>query len=429
MTFVDGIVSGLDTSTIISQLMSIERRPQIALQNQRTQQQAAKEEFSGIRSDVNALRDLAADLRLVSGWDVITATSSDPTAVSVTGTSAATTGSFSFQVTSVATANVVYSDEYATTDTVVNGTDTLAELADAINADDSLNYSAVVVNTGSGHRLQLTADETGLGSTVDTSGASFTGMNFTMLTAGADAELTIQGDNPYTITSDSNTFTSLLPGVTVTVNATTTNPVTVSTERDVEGLTEKIQELVTAFNDLAGRVSTSTANGPDSNAVLQGNRSARRAVDDLRNAFTAAMDDNPFTSIGVVGIELTREGTLTFDADRFTEALASDPEGLTALFTERTGEPDAELGALDRLVEAAEGAASTGDGYLFTAAESADRMIEQYNRQIESYEQRLEIRETTLRRTYANLEVALGGLQSQSNWLAGQLASLGGFNQ
>lgn len=399
----------------------------MALETQRTQTQSAKEELSGIRTDVNSLRDAAADLRLVSGWDVIAATSSNPDAVSVTATSASTTGSFSFEVSSIATAASVYSNEYATTDTVVNGTDTLAELAASINSDDALGASAIVVDTGSGFRLQITADETGAASTVDTSGAQFTGMTFNTLSTGTDAELTIQGDTPYTVTSSTNTFSSLLPGVTVTVNDTTTGPVTISTEPDVETLSTKLEELVTTMNDLFTRIETSTNNDPDAErSVLQGNREARRAADEIRNAFSAAMEDNPFTAVSLVGFELTREGTFTFDADEFAQALASDPDSLQALFTDRTGEPDAELGAFDRLVEAAEAAASTGDGYLYTAGETADRQIDQYNRQIDSYERRLELREETLRRTYANLEVALGGLQSQSQWLAGQLNSLGG---
>ncbi|MEL7157868.1 MAG: flagellar filament capping protein FliD, partial [Actinomycetota bacterium] len=429
-SFIDGIASGLDTSSIINQLMAIERRPQVALTTQRDQHQAAKEELSGLRSDLNALRDTAADLRLSSGWDVLAATSSDPEAVSVTATTASTTGSYSFQVTGIASAASEYTDVYATTDTVVNGTDTLAEVAAAVNADGDLGLSAVVVDVGNGFRLQLTADETGADSSVDTANALFAGMNFTTLSSGTDAELTVQGENPFTVTSSTNTFEALLPGVTVTVNAVTTTPVTVSTERDVEALSEKVSGFVTSLNEFLTRVETSTVNRPNAErSVLQGNREARKAADELRQAFAAGMDTNDFTSVGVVGIELTRQGQFEFNANEFADALATDPAMLAGLFADRTGDENAELGALDRIVEVAEAAASVGDGYLYTATESADRIIEDYNRQIDSYERRLELRESTLRRTYANLEVALGGLQSQSNWLAGQLNSLGGTNQ
>ncbi len=629
MSSIDGLTSGLDTTAIIDQLMQLERRPQDALTARRDQEQAARTELSAIRGEVTAFRNQAADLRLSTGWDQLTATSSNPEAVSVEAGSSTTTGSFTFEVTQTATAAAYYSDQvYASVDdatgatggsvfsasgyqsvgfsafdgngfpngpvtidviqssgtakvvggiptipitvdgtndqvdfevdgfsysvTLDHGTynteqaladsfsaavaghseaaavatvslnasnqieleskgegsdrsivitggsaisdlgfslgqagsgvdglvevdgvvtaitdasagtavtlassgtgtidatvsgpiragsvtaeqgalaaDTLAELVSSINSAD-LGYSAMAVNTGSGYRLQLTADESGAGSDFDTSADGIFGtMTFTQLTTGKDAILTVQGENPLTITSSSNTFDELLPGVTVTVNDTTTSPVTVSTERDVETVADSVNELVTNLNSLLSRIASSTANNPDGNrAVLQGNREARRAADEIRNALIGAVDDNELGSVGFVGLELTREGTISFDRDRFTEALASNSESMTALFANRSTQGGTTApGALDRLVDAAETATSVGEGYLYTAGETADRIIEDYGRQIDAFERRLELRESTLRRTYANLEVALGGLQQQSGWLSSQLAGLGG---
>ncbi|MGH1489492.1 MAG: flagellar filament capping protein FliD [Acidimicrobiales bacterium] len=631
MTNIDGLSSGLDTTSIINQLMQLERRPQVALTQRRDQETAARAELTEIRTEVSALRNLAADLRLSSGFDRLTASSSNEEAVSVQATSASTTGSYSFQVTSVASAASVYStavyasaddsigapgpsvfnssgytslgfssvtgtgfadgaisfavtqsseaaevkgagiptipitidgtndsvdvevngfsfsvtlahDTYeseddladalkagvaatsgaaaafsatltadneialttkgegsahsitvtggtalgalgltaaatatgvdgiveldgtattitdttdgtevtlpsggagsitatlsgalrvgtATTSQSTSGSGSLNELVGALNAAD-LGYTAYAVNTGDGYRLQLTANETGADSAIDTDPAIFGGMGFTVLSAGTDAELTLQGENPFTIVSSDNTFDEILPGVAVTVNAVTDTPVTVSTERDVESVTESVNELVTKLNEVINRITASTSNQPDANrSVLQGNRAARRAAEELRNAFIAPMEDNAFTSVGVVGIELTREGTLNFNAERFKEAFLKDPASLTDLFANRTAtdsEETAELGALDRLVDIAEKSTAVGEGYLYTAAQAAERRIDDYGRQIDNFERRMEIRESTLRRTYANLEVALGGLQQQSGYLASQLGSLGG---
>ena len=124
---------------------------------------------------------------------------------------------------------------------------------------------------------------------------------------------------------------------------------------------------------------------------------------------------------------MNRDGTLTFNENKFKDAFTENPEALSDLFAGPNGtEDETEFGALDRLVETAELATAVGEGYLYTAGESKDRRIDDYERQIESFERRLELRESTLRRTYANLEVALGGLQQQSGYLASQLASLGG---
>ncbi len=630
MTNIDGLSSGLDTTSIINQLMQLERRPQVALTQRRDQETAARTELSEIRSEISALRNMAADLRLSTGFDKLTASSSNEEAVSVQAGAASTTGSYSFQVTSIATAASVYSTQvYASADdatgatgpsvfnstghgalgfsslagtgfadgtinfavtqssaaaevkgagiptipitidgtndsvdvevngfsfsvtlahdhyeseddlfaalqtgvtatsgasaafgvslsatneisftskgegsahsititggtalgalgltsgatavgvdgivdvngtltTVTDATDgtevtlpsggagsitatlngalragtatvtqstsgsgSLTELVNSLNAAD-LGYTAYAVNTGDGYRLQLTANETGADSTIDTDPAVFGAMGFTVLSQGTDAELTLQGDNPFTIVSSDNTFEEILPGVAVTVNAVTDTPVTVSTERDVETVTESVNELVTKLNEIMSRIATSTSNQPDATrSVLQGNRAARQAAEELRNAFIAPMEENSLTSVGFVGIELTREGTLNFNQDRFKEAFLKDPSSLTDLFASRaaTGDETSELGALDRLVEAAESMTAVGEGYLYTAAQAAERRIDDYGRQIDNFERRMEIRESTLRRTYANLEVALGGLQQQSGYLASQLGSLGG---
>jgi flagellar hook-associated protein 2 len=626
MSFIDGLSSGLDTSAIISQLMQIERRPQVALDNRRTQEESARTELSGIRSDINALRTMAADLRLASGWNRVTATSSDPDAVTVQATSASTSGSTSFRVTELATAASVYSSStYSSTNEVVaaptasvfttsghqslgfeslsgsgfsqgdiafsvvqdsaaaevegagipaipieidgtnddidfevdgfsfsvtlshgiynseaalaealqaaiadnataaaqvaagltgdhrislstlgegsarsltitggdamaglgfslgqsaTGTDgivevdgvqtaitdttagtevvlasggagsitatiggpirsgtadvsqegfgsgTLSELVSTIN-DAGLGYTAAAVNTGNGYRLQLTADETGAASAFTPDPEAFVGIDFTVLSAGTDAELTVEGTNPFTIASSTNTFESLLPGVDVTVHRLTDNAVTVSSERDIAATTESVQSLVDKMNEVLERIASATTNQPGTDSVLRNNREARRAADQLRNALVEPVDTSTFGSVGVVGIELTREGKLSFDADGFKEAFASDPVQMTKLFTDSVGGTEAP-GALDRLVEAAEQAAAAGTGYLHTASQASDRRIEDFGRQIEAFEQRFVAREANLRRTFANLEVALSGLQQQSGYLASQLSSLGG---
>ena len=182
--------------------------------------------------------------------------------------------------------------------------------------------------------------------------------------------------------------------------------------------------MVTKLNEILSRIADGTSNQPGIASVLQGNSSARRVADWLRNAVIAPVDATNLTSVGMAGIELTSDGKLTFNKDKFSEALLSDASTLTALFIDRDGTGD--LGVLGRLIDAADAAASYGDGALYTAAESAERRADDYAKQIDAIQERLEIRESTLRRTFANLEVALAGLQSQSAYLAAQLSSLGG---
>jgi len=626
MSFIDGLSSGLDTSSIISQLIQIERRPQLMLSSRRRQEESARASLSDIRSDVNSIRTQASDLRLTSGWDKVTATSSNEDAVSVQADSSSSSGALTFNVTAKATAASVYTtQQYASTDSTVaaagasvfnasgyeslgfsalsgnglgvgavsfsvtqssqaaevegvgipaipididatndsvdlevNGfsfsvslshgtyttetaladalkgaiadspdassriqatlTDTntiklstlnegsvhsvgvtggsalsalglsagasatgvdgivnvdgiattisdttsgtqisaaaagggsidatiagpiregtatvtqqdfgggtLAEVVSTINGSN-LGYTASSVATGSGYRLQLTATETGANSAFTPDTAIFGTTQFSTLSAGTDAQLTVEGDNPFTITSPTNNFNNLVPGVSITVNSLTSEPVTVSSERDTNATTQAVSELVDALNSVIDKIGNATRPNPGGpRSVLQGYRVARQAADQLRDAMVDAVGDE---AAGSFGLELTREGTLQLDEDKFRDALVDNPDAVSDLFADRTG--TGTEGILDRLVRVADDAASTTTGYLFTAAQAAERRIDDYGRQIDSYERRLEVREVGLRRTFANLEVALSGLSQQSGYLAAQLGSLGGLSQ
>ncbi len=624
MSSIDGLVTGLDTTTIIKQLMAVERKPQDALTTRKTQAEKARTELTGIRSDVNALGSLAKDLRLASAWNPLKATSTNATAVTLAATSAATTGSYSFRVTSLASAASVYStstfasldspvgpsgdvfsssghqalgissmtgtgfdpgdvafevlqastaakldsvvdipavpitidgtndgidisvdgfsfsvhlanDTYTTkadlaaalddaiqasgaagkvtaslndqdriqltttgegsahsvsitggtatadlglsvgftaigTDGIVsvNGTSTnvtdasagavvslpsggtgtisatlsgglregtaqvqqlsagTGSLTDVVNAVNrsNLGYSASAVNTGNGYRLQLTAKSTGAASAFTPDAQLFGSTAFTTLSAGSDAQISVTGANPYTVTSATNTFSNLLPGVDVTVNALTDSAVTVSTEHDLDAVATRVGELVTKLNDLNARIAKATANVPGGDrSVLQGSRETRRAAEALRSALVAPVDESSFSSVGVVGLELTKDGTVTFDKAKFTEALKRNPDEVAKLFT--SGATSGGTAALDRMAAAVDGATKVGEGYLYTASEANDKRIDDYGRQIDAYETRLTQREAALRKTYANLEVALNNLKSQSSNLAAQLGSIG----
>jgi flagellar hook-associated protein 2 len=58
------------------------------------------------------------------------------------------------------------------------------------------------------------------------------------------------------------------------------------------------------------------------------------------------------------------------------------------------------------------------------AINGRQRQIDQLGDSIADWDVRLAIRQQTLQKQFSDMEVALGKLRDQSNWLAGQLASL-----
>src|SRR5207302_6025004 len=102
MTSVDGLVSGLNTSDIISKLMQIERQPQDALRSQLALLNSRIAAYQSVNTKVAAVSTAATALSTTSGWNVFAATSSAPTAVTATATTAANVGSLSFTVDKLA---------------------------------------------------------------------------------------------------------------------------------------------------------------------------------------------------------------------------------------------------------------------------------------------------------------------------------------
>src|SRR5437763_16656563 len=97
-TSVDGLISGLNTSDIISKLMQIERQPQDALKLQLATLNSRIAAYQTINTKISALNDASNALSTATGWNVFAANSSLPTSATATATSAATAGSLTFVV-------------------------------------------------------------------------------------------------------------------------------------------------------------------------------------------------------------------------------------------------------------------------------------------------------------------------------------------
>ena len=95
---IDGLVSGLDTASIIQQLMKIERFPQDLLALRQNKIKAASEAQASIRSKLQDVSTAAAALSTASKWNARTATSTDPKVATVSATSTAAIGSLTFPV-------------------------------------------------------------------------------------------------------------------------------------------------------------------------------------------------------------------------------------------------------------------------------------------------------------------------------------------
>ncbi len=426
MSFIDGLSTGLDTTAIIDALLAVERIPADRLLARRARSQEASSQLASIRTSVTNLRNAAADLRLSSGWQRLSGTSSSES-VAVNATSGGFTGAITFRVDALASSHVQYANTVVESlDTNIGEGGTLAQTVATINGNADLNFVAVAIQTGDGYRVQIAAKDGGADSQIELNTTLLDGLGgFTTLTEGSDARITFDGLNPYSITSSTNSFADIMPGVNVTVSEVSTTPITVGVERDFEQIADSIGALVDQFNEIKSTMAAATRVDPSltTQAPLAFNTNVRRSEQGLVRAFVDPVAASALSAPSLVGVSLQRDGTLVFDRDKFIDNATNDLDGLTRMFT-APAEDGAEAGVLDRLVAAAEQASDYGTGLLSTAEDTEKARIEAFSAQIDAFEGRFERKEISLRKLYANLEVAIGNLNSQSNWLAGQLGSL-----
>src|SRR3954449_5333625 len=100
---ISGLASGIDTSTIIDQLMAIERQPQTRLKTQVTLSQARKTALSDVQTRLKNLQLAAQDLKSAALWaNKQSVDVNDPTKVAATLAGPAGSGSYQLNVSTLA---------------------------------------------------------------------------------------------------------------------------------------------------------------------------------------------------------------------------------------------------------------------------------------------------------------------------------------
>lgn len=437
---VSGLVSGLDTSSLVSQLMQVESLTQTGIKNKVTAEQANVKSLQDLNSAFAALAKAAADLAKTTAWNPVAVTTSaagsPTTQATVTAGTDAITGPLSFTIGRTAVAHQLsFSTTAALTDPVTTGStlvridhldgttqdiDTgdgsLSGLVNGINAAGTgLKASTIRLDDGT-YRLQVTSVETGVASDftlTNLDGSDLLGG--ATVRAGDDAEITIGAD---ILHSASNTFTSIANGLTITLSATATPGTTIDAEvkQDTSAMTATVKSLVESINEALAKIDTLTAR--DSTTKTSGPLAGDASIRALRNSVLNSIYPTDGTSLASEGIQLDRYGKLTFDEATFEAAYAADPGSVAAKFT--SGAVD---GFAARVQAIAKGASDSIDGSITTSIKNRNSTIDRLQDSIAAWDARLALRQEALTRRFTAMETALQQMSSQSSWLIGQLGS------
>ena len=428
MATVDGIATGFNTTQMVASLMAAERVPQNQLRGQKSLLSRQQSAYSDLKSLYSKVSDRLETINNSDTWQRRSTTSSD-TKVAATATGDAAVGQFTFTVDQTAAAHAVYTADTVSADGIVSDTGTYAgmtatEAVAAINNDDTLDTSAALIQTAPGeYRIQLSTKSTGADSTVgvDTSEFDRLTSGFTTLTTGRDAQISVSGDNPLVITSNTNTFDDVMPGLDITVTEPSTDAVTVSVTEDVDSLAD---DMAAMFDDLIGvlnKVDSLTKTNANTSSLLSSASVLRRSENNLRNAVFNEVSSSTLSTASFAGVDISREGTLSFDKQKFIDAYNDDPQAVKDLFFSDDATQETVFSRLDTELKAATNFTS---GYLSTSEDAVEQRVRDIDDQIAAWDIRLDKREANYRRTFTSLETALSELQQQSSWLSSQIASL-----
>ena len=307
-TSVSGLVSGLDTSTIISQLMQLEAKPQTTLKTRVSTEQKVVTALQALNTKLAGIAAKAAELGRTTSWSPAKATSDNPL-VTVKTTTGATPGSFALDVTGLATSatstyartgtlgtavatqgaeyQVTFTDPTRAPVTFAVGDGTMRSVADAVNASTT-GLRATLLRTGTDatgnavYAMQVSSATTGADtgftiSPVDPAGAPFLDGETAAQKPGTDA-FTLNGQ---ALTSATNTVTGLMPGVDVTLGAGSAGQTaTITVTRDTTALSDSVKAMVDAVNAALSDIDTLTAYDATAKSGLLGGDSTLRTVRD-----------------------------------------------------------------------------------------------------------------------------------------------------
>ena len=332
--------SGIDVSTVVSQIEAGERAPETNLENQQSTIQTQETDLGSINTDLSALLTSVQGLTDPLGaMAAESATSSDPSVLNATASSSAVAGNHTIEVTQLATSGSWYSSPLSdsttatftpgnlvmtvggksTTFTFDSSDDTLSAAADYINGQN-LGVTANVITDASGARLALVSNQSGQAGDIAVV-SSPTGLSFSQGIQGQDAQLTVDG---VPVDSASNTVSGTIPGVTLNLTGTTGtdgttgtyvgSQVQLSIAPNADNITQAVNSFVSTYNQAIGDVNaqytynaTTQTQGP-----LASDGTLTAVQSQLLQLMTYSTSNNAsFSSLADLGITMNGDGTLS----------------------------------------------------------------------------------------------------------------------
>ncbi len=351
-----GLASGINTSSIISSLVTAEQAPITQLQTQEGTYNTALSAWQQLNANLSQLQTAASSLGEAATFTAATASSSNTAAASITALPGAQVGQHSLTVSQLAQSQKVVSGSFSSGSTALNqsgsftlngrtisvsATDTLNDIAVKINASGAAVTATVVHVGANSYRLTLSGNQTGAANALSaadngagtvlsslglTSGAAairqvvtpdsaHTGAGSIGLNSATQSVANALGETPGSAASGTIQINGV--GVSVNLNTDSLNTIAASINNAaISGITAEVVALPDANGNISGsspqqlEILSSTGSAPaftDSGNILQ-------TLGVTQVGFTSTISAAQDAAFNLDGLNLTRSSNAVSDA-------------------------------------------------------------------------------------------------------------------
>ncbi|MDX9785873.1 MAG: flagellar filament capping protein FliD [Desulfobacterales bacterium] len=463
---VGGLMSGLDTDSIIEQLVTIERRPILQLQSKEADFQLKLSAYGSLRSALSSLDSALNGLDKAEDFTKFSASSANTDIFTVSASSDAITGSFNITVHNLAQVHKLTSTGFEEEESVGEGTltiqvgagaemmvdvadgSTIQDVADAVNAKegdvtagviyDGTHYflSLTTAKTGEANVIKVTVDDTGDSNHTNDSGLSRLayekGVTENLIENQAALDATIDVDGVSGIKRASNTLNDVITGVTIELVNAHDDPDTESTQlsigRNSAAVVSSVDAFISAYNELVDFFTTnqrfdktSGTGGP-----LLGDATAKliqRRLSAVLNSNSTGMDS--VGRLADLGISRDVDGKLKMTTATLTGALKENFNGVVQFFSHTS---DGEEGFSVRMRDELDSMLNSINGSITARQKGIQNSIDGIQEDVDRIETRVTASESRIRAQFNALELLLSEYQTTGNYLTQQITSLQNLN-
>ena len=229
--------------------------------------------------------------------------------------------------------------------------------------------------------------------------------------AAADAHLIIDG---LEVTSSKNQLDNVVDGISLQLTGRTSGTASIEVTRDPDAIIGEVRSLVDSYNAALDEIRTATRPSDDTGAnrgILAANSSFRSLRTTLRSLFTAPIELESGNRIpSNIGLTADREGRISLNESKLRSLLQSDPEAVEEVL-------GGENGIGGRLATVLDSYSKVG-GIVDQQISASERRRTLYDTRITNLTETLGLREESLFQQLAQMQAAIGSLQSQQSYLA-----------